>query len=245
MKIKGINFFQYIFSTRKTKIILPYNEIHLWRIDTFFIYDDINKYQTYLSYDEKSRANRYLSLKKRERFVLIRGILRTILADYTGIHPHDIKFDYNSAGKPFLINSYTSNKNLINFNISHSDDQAILAIAYNRDIGIDFEYIKTIDNMNLIAKFYFSNDEYQIYNDLPLKVKVIAFYLFWTRKEACIKASGKDFSYLLKSFPELLKPKEKPCFLEHIYHKEEVSKWSFLQFMPSFQSIATLVYSRV
>jgi 4'-phosphopantetheinyl transferase len=57
-------------------------------------------------------------------FVARRGIMRLILATYTGILPADIKFAYNQFGKPAL----ESRVHDVRFSVSQSGDLAIYAL---------------------------------------------------------------------------------------------------------------------
>lgn len=93
----------------------------------------------------------------------------------------------NSYGKPFTTHN-------IEFSLSNSGVCAVCAITDTPQIGIDVETIKNIDISNF--KSIMSLDEW---NDIQnAKNKLTAFYSFWTKKEAILKADGRGFSVPLE-----------------------------------------------
>jgi 4'-phosphopantetheinyl transferase len=100
---------------------------------------------------------------------------------------------YGKAGKPFLANSP------IQFNISHSHQMVVCAIADTFPIGIDIEYRKPIDIADF--KFQMTEREWTAIHTATDQLK--AFYQYWTKKEAVMKATGKGFTLPLQSFEVL------------------------------------------
>ncbi len=123
-------------------------------------------------------------------------LIRTMIIEQTQIKNNDIKFGYGAKGKPFLLND----KNL-QFNVSHSKDIVICAVAQN-EIGVDIEYTKRASKNYLeIAKRFFSQSEYNsVKNDGK-----DAFFKIWTLKEAYVKAIGTGITIPLKDFSVPLK----------------------------------------
>lgn len=100
---------------------------------------------------------------------------------------------YGKVGKPFLTNSP------VQFNISHSHQMVVCAIADTFPIGIDIEYRKPID----IADFKFQMTECEWTAIHTANDQLAAFYQYWTKKEAVMKATGKGFTLPLQSFEVL------------------------------------------
>jgi 4'-phosphopantetheinyl transferase len=96
---------------------------------------------------------------------------------------------YNHYGKPFFANSN------INFNISHSSEVVTCALIENYAIGIDIEKIANI-RIDDYLSFMTKNERNKINN----KSEVIAFFNYWTQKEAVLKAAGEGLNLDLKSF---------------------------------------------
>lgn len=105
-----------------------------------------------LNGNEQVKAARFRFDKDRTRFIIVRSILRTILGHYLGEKPKEIKFDYNQCGKPLLYADIS--ESLIRFNLSHSHEIALIAVAQNRDIGVDVEYIDTNFDCEGISEFF-------------------------------------------------------------------------------------------
>src|SRR3954451_21537316 len=57
---------------------------------------------TYLSEEESARAARFRFERDRHRFVVGRGVLRSVLGEYVEAPPEKIQFHYNAQGKPML-----------------------------------------------------------------------------------------------------------------------------------------------
>ena len=137
----------------------------------------------FLSIDERNRAKRYHFLKDKNRFIICRFILKFLLAEYTGLGIDKILIDIDSNKKPYL-SSHPS----VFFNVSHSGEWALIAIA-KTPIGIDVEYVNTSFEYEEILPTIFNKPEInEIKNS---KDNHHAFFKFWTRKEAIVKAIGK------------------------------------------------------
>ena len=144
-----------------------------------------------LSPDERERANRFRQPQDRLRFVIARGMLRMILAGCVGRPPSELEFTYGERGKPQL----KGNSAGIEFNVSHSEDRALFAIALNRPVGIDVEYIRAIEVLSL-AKRFFRPSEYGVLSALDGAERLRGFFRLWTAKEAYLKATGEGLAGL-------------------------------------------------
>ena len=81
------------------------------------------------------------------------------------------------------------------FNIAHSGNIVICAIADEGQIGVDIEQIKQLDFADFTD--FFTGKEWHYINDHADKFE--GFYNFWTRKEAVLKAIGSGFHTPLNS----------------------------------------------
>lgn len=121
--------------------------------------------------------------------------MRAILGRYLGILPQSIDFDYGDNGKPSVM---IGGACPIRFNLSHSADLAVLVVSDCYELGVDIEEIRFLKED--IAKWFFSQREYQTLRSLPADGYLDGFYRCWTRKEAFIKAHGAGLSLPLDSF---------------------------------------------
>jgi 4'-phosphopantetheinyl transferase len=163
--------------------------LHLWRISIDSLLPSLNHLQKLLSIDEITRANRLIDVTRRQRFIITRASLRTILGQYLKVSPATVHFSYNQHGKPFL----DSHPNSLFFNLSHSEEKAVIAIATEKNVGIDLEKINYTLNYRSIADQYFTLKERLCLNRYPKARKQRAFYRLWTQKEALLKAAGTGF----------------------------------------------------
>jgi len=146
-----------------------------------------------LSADEKARASRFRFARDRNRFVGARGLLREILALYLNASPGRMTIGYGSHGKPFLAGSS------LRFNVSHSSDAMLLAIAHRREVGVDVEDGRNIDAvMDEVGDTVLSEPEKQALARLDGEEERTNFLRFWTLKESFIKADGRGVSLPLK-----------------------------------------------
>src|SRR3954447_8432495 len=126
-------------------------EVHLWTVE--LIADvDTQQFWTLLSPDERERANRFRMDRDWVRFVVFRGVLRTLLGDYLGRDPAAIAFNYAEKGKPSIAGGG------IDFNVSHSHNMAAYAFG-NEELGVDIEWINRDVEVQAIASRFFAPDE--------------------------------------------------------------------------------------
>lgn len=151
--------------------------------------------ETFLSSEELKRANKYHFAKDKNRFVLCRTLLKFILAEHTELDIKRIVISNSVNKKPYLAADQS-----IYFNVSHSGDYGIIAIA-NREIGVDLEFINPTFNFKEIMPHVFNKPEKHevIHSNDQRKT----FYQLWTRKEAIVKATGKGINDQFLKVPSL------------------------------------------
>jgi 4'-phosphopantetheinyl transferase len=163
--------------------------IHLWEVNLdHFIFNDV------LSEDERARAAKFRFDHDRKRFTSGRTALRLLLGGYLKTNPEKIQFAYGSAGKPAVVGS------AVTFNLAHSGPYALIGVMLDRQLGVDVEQIREIDDISSVAQYSFSPDEFSRWQSLPANQKVIAFYRCWSRKEAYLKAIGEGIAQRLQKF---------------------------------------------
>jgi 4'-phosphopantetheinyl transferase len=179
--------------------------IQVWSARLDIHQDALVQLESVLSPDELVRADRFAFAGLRVRYIASRGILRCILAQYTGLNAPALRFDYNPQGKPALAVGYGDR---VSFNVSHSGDIALYAVRLDGAVGVDVEQARPLADLESIARSTFSAAEYAALMSLPAHQRVEAFFNCWTRKEAFIKAVGSGFAYPLASFDVTLRPHE-------------------------------------
>jgi 4'-phosphopantetheinyl transferase len=147
----------------------------------------------FLNSAELNRADRFHKELDKNRFIICRSILKIVLAAYTKLDAKNINLDYHYNKKPYLA-SYPS----LHFNVSHSEDFAVIAISHHK-VGIDIEYIAKYFDFNTILFDVFSAQEILAIQNATDKKH--AFYTSWTRKEAFVKALGRGIDDDFKNIP--------------------------------------------
>ena len=138
-----------------------------------------------LSVDEVTRAQRFQFDRDRIRYVRGRGFLRTLLGKACGLAPGDLVFGTGPQGKPFLQDSPLA------FNLSHSRDLAVLALAQSGSLGIDIEFVDRQADISGLAETCLTQAERAVLDALPKAAQAARFFAFWTAKEARMKMTGE------------------------------------------------------
>ena len=174
--------------------------VHVWTIDLDEDFGLISILLPFLSGEERVRSSRFHSSEHRLRYIVAHGALRTILSRYTSVAPERLALAATDTGKPFLPGFPLA------FNLSHSDDVAICAVAPDGQLGADVERVRALDDADALAAQYFAADERKQYEALSGRERVMAFYSIWTRKEAFVKATGAGLNRELQSFEVDISP---------------------------------------
>lgn len=220
-------------------LTLSEGEIHVWRIaldDPALKPEDL--FKDILSEEEKQRAVRLRFSEYRNKFINARSCLRKILGNYLKTHPKEIVFECNEYGKPAI--PAESNPDEIKFNLTHSRNLALCAVAKKIDVGIDVEFVRHVMRPDRILERFFSENERELYNSRPETMKIRAFFKLWTIKEAYSKALGTGFTSRLKGadLSSVLRDASPACALVSL--REGEGKWSILQIAPDGEHIGAL-----
>ena len=152
---------------------------------------------SFLSLDEKRRAQSLKVVKIRQRFVISRAILRQLLADYMAVSTgKTIELLQGRFGKPYVVQN--SDDEYVAFNLSHTEDQLVIALGCQRQIGVDIEVCRERINLNALAERCFAKTELLSWQQLKPDDQKVMFYRLWTRKESFVKAVGRGISLGLK-----------------------------------------------
>ena len=154
-----------------------------------------------LSADELARADKFAFSNDRNRFVRSRSALRLILSRYVDCQAGEVEFCYNEHGKPELFFPLTKDPG---FNLSHTEEVAIIAIAKGRNVGVDVNTLQRAVGQNLewvpVVKRSFSIAEQSGLFALPVAEQERMFYRIWSQKEAYTKAIGEGYRYGFQTF---------------------------------------------
>ena len=85
--------------------------VHLWYADLDAEARNVGVYQEILSTEEEARAEQYESYQDRNRFILRRAMLRSLLGLYLNCPARRVELLYHPNGKPY-VSDYTNKRNL-------------------------------------------------------------------------------------------------------------------------------------
>jgi 4'-phosphopantetheinyl transferase len=212
-------------------------EIHIWTMPTWAAESLVAQLERVLSRDELERASRFRFPHLTSAYVITHGVLRLVLAPYLDQDPAGISFDYGVRGKPAV-----SKNPQLEFNLTHSDGMAAVAVTTGCPLGIDLEHLRPILDIEEIASRYFCPEEAAEILPLPPRERESAFFRCWTRKEAYIKAIGDGLSCPLDSFQVTVQA-DTPAGLVHIAHdRGAAAGWTLHDLPLAPDSIAALAY---
>ncbi|MBN1866410.1 4'-phosphopantetheinyl transferase superfamily protein [Candidatus Sumerlaeota bacterium] len=199
------------------------DRVVVWRVSLIPSDERVRRLRALLSGDEIARADRFHFQRHRDRFTIARGALRSILSTCVGADPRAIRFAYGPQGKPSLANAETPDD--IRFNVSHSEDLALVAVAPGRELGVDVECVRDLKDFEVLARRFFAAGEVAALESLDPPSRREAFFACWTRKEAFLKAKGGGLSVPLREFEVSVLPGEEAALRGVEWDPSEAARW--------------------
>jgi 4'-phosphopantetheinyl transferase len=170
---------------------LPHGEVHVARLSLAEAMPAIPGLTELLSRDERERASAFRFAKDRDRYSVVRGGLRIMLARYLGTRPAAVRFRTNRFGKPLLVGSDIDG---LRFSLSHAGSVALFAFTRGCRVGVDVEAIEESLPFADLAGRLFSPPEQLLWRSSPPEEQIRRFFGLWTRKEAYVKGRGHGLS---------------------------------------------------
>jgi 4'-phosphopantetheinyl transferase len=203
------------------RLSLGADEVHVWRVH---VGRPVAEHASLLDEDERRSADALRVVRDRDRYVVTRGALRVLLGRYLDRDPRRLRFCYGAHKKPAL--AHPGREGSIKFNVAHSADLALVAIAWDREIGVDVERIRTGLAIDELVHQIFSPREVTTLLSLTGEQRICAFFAGWTRKEAYVKARGTGLARALTDFDVSLAPGEPARLLADRAEPAEPARWS-------------------
>ncbi len=157
-------------------------DLHLWLIDL-----DAAHFDDVPSAAEQQRAARFVRSDDGRRYLASHTALRHLLgtrADWVA----------GEHGKPALASPPP------HFNISRRASVALIGVSATHEIGVDVEPLQAMADANELATLHFTPRERDAVQCETGAARDRAFLRCWTRKEACMKATGLGLSLAPSSF---------------------------------------------
>lgn len=219
--------------------MLPAGEVHIWRAGLTPPKADAPRLSAILSEDERERAARFHFDRHRTAYITARATLRRILSLYLDTAPEHVAFTYSARGKPAVRDAS------IYFNLSHSEDAALYAIAREPLLGVDIEWIRAMTDLDMTARRFFSPAECAELLNLDAQDRRVAFFRCWTRKEAYIKAIGDGLHAPLDRFQVTLLSGQAPALVTIDGDAARAAEWTVFDVAAGQNyAAAVVVYGR-
>lgn len=147
---------------------------------------------------ERQRRGRYLNAADSDRFTLGVAMTRLVLAARLGTAPADVAIDRSCGhcgephGRPRLADARAA----VDLSVSHSGDLVALAVtpgapdggASGRSVGVDVERLVPLREPP--ERLVLSAAERVAFGGFDAAAQPTAFFRYWVRKEAVLKATG-------------------------------------------------------
>ena len=212
---------------------LASDEIHLWCAN----FEQIRgpeleaAYFRLLSPAERVRQSRFHFDRDRHRFLVTRALVRTVLSRYAHVAARDWQFATNAHGRPRIANPDSDpGCRGLTFNVSHTEDLIVVAIARGTRLGVDAEFVDGRNADLDIAQNFFAPMEVSELRALPAALRPRRFFELWTLKESYIKARGEGLSIALDQFGFTLPSAAGIELWVDPRQMDHASAWRFLQF---------------
>jgi 4'-phosphopantetheinyl transferase len=140
----------------------------------------------FLSRGKREKIIRFLHRDDALRSLLGEWMIRTLVRERLGLRGNEIVIETDAFGKPYL-----SNRGDFHFNIAHSGNWVVCAIA-EHPVGIDVEKMRPIEEDVVISVL--TKEEHDEYLSKSGCERLGYFYEMWTLKESIVKAAGMGLS---------------------------------------------------
>lgn len=145
--------------------------------------------RSWLDTQETTRVARFVREEDRRRYVLAHGCLRAILGRYLALTPNLVRFHVPEGGKPRMADGAPQHA-AIQFNLSHSQERILVAVAQDTAVGVDLEGVRDEVDVDGLAKRFYTPAECDWLRQFPADERRGAFYRLWVAKEAVLKGEG-------------------------------------------------------
>jgi 4'-phosphopantetheinyl transferase len=170
--------------------LLAHGETHVWRIPLDQS-EDVSHHMDVLDAHERGRVGRFHFPHHARRYAVAHGALRRILASYADADPRVLDFSAGEHGKPEFTRGGVMSPDEWHFNLSHSGDLALLAVARHGPVGVDVErWRTTVEHLEIAERFFSPLERDALRMARGEEAVLRGFFSTWSRKEAYLKATG-------------------------------------------------------
>lgn len=184
---------------------------------------------------ERDRARRFRSQWDRESYIESRAFLKELLSRYVDRAPEKIEISsfchlcgHRTHGKPRL--AVQPDSGALEFSLSRSQGLMVVAVTNGVPVGADVELVRGEVQAEAISKHFFFPAENSFLRGLDSVDLPLAFFRFWTLKEAFAKARGEGMALPFDEFWISLDPSPRLVVMPD--DSDESGDWTLLEFTP-------------
>lgn len=221
---------------------LEQRQIDIWlcSIDCLDIGVNKDAFLKLLNAEERKRYERFVFEKDKNVLLASRYLLRSLLSAYhPEISPESWTFEFNDYGKPTVASNLLTSP--LQFNLSHSRNDVVLAFSTEASLGIDIESFVRDSDLEKLARYSFSEKEQSQIEELVGDDFRDRFFSLWTLKEAYMKADGRGMSLPLKSFSFVYDDDNKYLSSFESEHLDPNENWLFWQYETELECFVSLM----
>jgi 4'-phosphopantetheinyl transferase len=175
-------------------------EVHVWltRPDDVGDSEHLAACHAMLSDEERGRLARFRRESDRRGFLAAHALVRSALSRYAEVPPEGWSFAANHWGRPEIAGPGAAPA--LRFSLSHTSGLTAVAVALDRDCGVDVEAFDRRGDPLKLARRVLSPKEIADLEERVPGTRRDCFLAYWTLKEAYVKARGLGLSLPLREF---------------------------------------------
>ncbi len=206
--------------------------------------DDTAQDLALLDPGECARAGRFTVDHPRRIFIAARAALRRTLGKRLGRDPATLTFVLGPHGKPEFKPAGETPASTIrtHFNLSHSGDTIVIALAEGLELGVDVEELDRNTPTGRLARRFFTEAESHAVESADETDRNRVFFHCWTAKEAVLKATGSGLTVPVKEVEVDPNPDAPPRLLALGGDVTEGERWTLLRHEVPGRWIATVAF---
>src|SRR3954451_5000493 len=156
---------------------LTARDVHAWVVPLDVSQRTYDSLLATLAANERDRASEFRFVDPCRRYVITRGTLLRLVANYLHSHPTEVELTIDENQKPQLANKHAAAD--LHFNVSHSGDLAVIGFARGCDVGIDVEQLREVGHLEQISRRFFHPSETEGVLAAPATGRNLAFLRCW------------------------------------------------------------------
>jgi 4'-phosphopantetheinyl transferase len=215
------------------------DDVRAWHAHVDHVFADpaaVARARRTLNDADRERFDRYHGERDRRMFLLGRLMSRQLVGQALGVAPEQWEWRTGRHGRPEIAAPPT----LIRFNLAHSAGLVVCALAKAREVGVDVEDLQRPPIDERMVRRYLSPSESADVEAQGARWRH-RFLVYWTLKEAYLKALGLGISVPLREISFVLEPGVRITFLGSL--ADTSTAWAFQLLEPTERHLVAVAAS--